>query len=228
MVWFKVDDGFWAHPKVLELGDEAVALWVRAGSYCAAQLTDGKVSMRALRMLLADHDAQVELVNAGLWDYDENGKCYWFHDWSEYQPTREQVLAERAAATERKRVSREKSRQKSQGESRRDAQGMDAVIPRSPTRPDPTRPDPLSSTPPGIEERDAQALLSPFCSKHPEGTDGPCRPCGVARMRFETAKAAEKNKPSPRIEKPAECAEHPGWPLPCDKCAAIAAEQAVA
>lgn len=47
-------------------------------------------------------------------------------------------------------------------------------------------------------------------------------------MRFETAKAAEKNKPSPRIEKPAECSEHPGWPLPCDKCAAIAAEQAVA
>ncbi len=31
MVWFKIDDGFWSHPKVLELSDAAVALWTRAG-----------------------------------------------------------------------------------------------------------------------------------------------------------------------------------------------------
>lgn len=220
MVWFKVDDGFWAHPKVLELSDEAVALWVRAGSYCAAQLTDGKVSLKALRMLLAPHDAQVELVNAGLWDFDEPGRCYWFHDWAEYQPTREEVLKERAAATERKRLSRERSRKKSQAESHRDAYGTDAVIPGdaapSPTRPDPTRP--LSTS------DEVERQLSPFCQKHPNGTDGPCRACGTARMAFEAARAAERARPTPLPTRPAECDLHPDWPLPCDKCAAIARE----
>jgi len=141
MVWFKIDDGFWSHPKVLELSDAALALWTRAGSYCAGHLTDGEVKRSTLRVLGADHDAAVELVMAGLWDETSTGWA--FHDWAEYQPTREQVLAERAAATERKRKSRDARRassQSSQSESRRDARGVDAVIPASPTRPDPTRP----------------------------------------------------------------------------------------
>jgi len=221
MVWFKIDDGFWSHSKVLELSPEAGWLWTRAGAYCANQLTDGKVTPAALRMLAADRDSATELVMAGLWD--EHGKGWIFHDWAHYQPTREEVLKERAAATERKRLSRERSRQKSQGESRRDGHGTDVVIPRSPTRPDPTRPDPLSSTPDGIEERDAHAL-SPFCSKHPQGTDRPCKACGNARIGFEAHKAAEKSKPTPLPRRAAECIEHPGYPLPCHRCA----EEAVA
>lgn len=223
MVWFKVDDGFWSHPKVLELGDEAIALWVRAGSYCAAQLTDGKVSGRALRMLGAGHDAATELVLAGLWDYDEMARCWWFHDWAEYQPTKEQVQAERAAAAERKRVSRERSRRKSHEESHRDSRGLDAVIPASPTRPDPTRP---LSTSNEVESAGAEAPLSPFCSKHPHGTDGACRACGTARIGFEAAKAAERSKPTPIPRREATCPTHPEWPMPCDKCAAIESEVA--
>ena len=80
--------------------------------------------------MLADRDAAVELANAGLWDQCSDG--WRFHDWAEYQPTREQVLAERAAATERKRRSREKSR--------RDADGTDGGSHPSPSRPVPTRP----------------------------------------------------------------------------------------
>lgn len=95
MPWFKIDDGFWSHPKVIELSDPAVALWVRAGSYCAGHLTDGLVRRSTLRMLGADRDAAIELVLAGLWD--ETGDGWSFHDWDEYQPTREQVLAEREA-----------------------------------------------------------------------------------------------------------------------------------
>jgi hypothetical protein len=225
MVWFKIDDGFWSHPKVLELSDAAVALWTRAGSYCAGHLTNGTVKRSTLRVLAADRDAAVELVLAGLWDETPEG--WTFHDWEVYQPTREQVEAERAAATERKRVSRERSRQKSQGESRRDARGMDAVIPGSPTRPDPTRPD-LPSTPPdGVVEGAArERAASPFCPRHqPNGPSGkPCRGCGDARMAIEAMRAAEKARPTPMPSRPAECPEHPNWPLPCDKCAQIADE----
>lgn len=72
----------------------------------------------------------------------------------------------------------------------------------------------------------ADAPLSPFCSKHPQGTDRPCRACGTARMAFETARAAEKAKPTPIPRREATCSQHPEWPLPCEKCAAIAAEVA--
>jgi len=106
MVWFNVDDGFWAHPKVLELSSDAVALWVRAGSYCAKHLTDGQVKRAALRILGGDHDTATELVLAGLWVWDEQGGCWWFHDWAKYQRTKEQVEEERAAAKERMRAVR--------------------------------------------------------------------------------------------------------------------------
>lgn len=110
MVWFNVDDGFWSHPKVLELDAPAVALWVRAGSYCAKHLTDGKVTHRTLRILDGDHDAATSLVLAGLWVFDDSENCWWFHDWSRYQRTREQVEAERAATRERVAKHREKQR----------------------------------------------------------------------------------------------------------------------
>lgn len=43
----------------------------------------------------------------------------------------------------------------------------------------------------------ADAPPSPFCKKHPGGTDDPCGPCGAARKRFEKAEADAKNKPTP-------------------------------
>lgn len=217
MVWFKIDDGFWSHPKVLELSDSAVALWTRAGAYCAGQLTDGEVKRSTLRMIGAEHDAVVELVLAGLWDESPTG--WVFHDWAEYQPTREEVLKERAAAAERKRRSRE-SRRTSQGESRRDSYGTDAVIHggshSSPTRPDPTRP--LSTS------DEVERALSPYCSKHPNGTEKACRACGTARIGYEAAKAAEKAKPTPLPRREATCSIHAEYPLPCDRCARDAAE----
>lgn len=42
----------------------------------------------------------------------------------------------------------------------------------------------------------ASAPLSPFCSKHPTGTDEPCRPCGTARTAYELAQKAERSKPT--------------------------------
>lgn len=178
MVWFKVDDSFWSHPKVLSLSGDALALWVRAGSYCGQQLTDGFVSVQALRML-AERDAAVELTNAGLWEAVKGG--FQFHDWAEYQPTREYVITERAKAAERKRQERQR---KSRAASQRDSRGTDAVIGGAPSAPQTRAVDP--------------ATLDPFCPKHmPKGPAGrSCRACGDAKIALVSAQAAVKSKPT--------------------------------
>ena len=43
MAWFKIDDNLAFNAKILQAGNEAVGLWVRAGSWCASQLSDGVI-----------------------------------------------------------------------------------------------------------------------------------------------------------------------------------------
>lgn len=94
MTWFKVDDSFYDHPKVFDAPDCAVALWTRAGSWSARNLTDGYVPAGMLARLCDDPDrAAKELVDRGLWKRSRGG--YQFHDWSAYQPMREEVQASR-------------------------------------------------------------------------------------------------------------------------------------
>lgn len=139
MPWFKVDDGFWSHPKVLELSPGALALWVRAGSYCAAHLTDGEVKPSILRLLGAEGEHADELVASELWDWESG--AWRFHDWAEYQPSRESVLAERAAAAERMRqvrANRGKRSGERSGEQVPNVREKFAGSSATPTRPDPT------------------------------------------------------------------------------------------
>lgn len=104
MTWFKVDDGFWSHPKTLALSPNAIALWVRAGSYCGKHLTDGYVAASILPMLQGDPDAATELIAAGLWTKAPKG--YAFHDWDQYQDTRDAVEKRRQAWKDRQRKHR--------------------------------------------------------------------------------------------------------------------------
>jgi hypothetical protein len=101
VTWFKVDDGFWSHPKTLALSPEAVALWTRAGSYCGKHLTDGFVLETILPMLQGTPQEADELVRAGLWCPVEGG--WEFHDWTAYQDTREAVERRREAWKDRQR-----------------------------------------------------------------------------------------------------------------------------
>jgi len=59
------------------------------------------------------------------------------------------------------------------------------------------------------EEGEGITPPTPFCKKHPTGTDSPCRACGNARRLFEIATVEAKNKPTaqpPRRQPtPAEC-----------------------
>lgn len=133
-MWFKIDDGFWSHPKTLQLSDGAQALWMRAGSWSMHHLTDGFIPDYALPILSAKPRYVNELRTVSLWFSVEDGNQ--FHDWEKYQPTREQVEADRHAAAERKRLSRERS----QRDGRRDSSRSSDDAAPTPTRPDPTRP----------------------------------------------------------------------------------------
>ncbi len=153
MTWFKVDDSFHSHAKLAELEAgpcfaQAIALWTVAGSWCADQLTDGRVPAAQLRKLVpfAATKAASELVRVGLWI--EAGGGYQFHGWVDYQPTKARVEADRTASAGRLAKWREKNRS---AVANADVTPLQASLPTdakrdpvetvTPTRPDPTRPD---------------------------------------------------------------------------------------
>lgn len=95
MTWFKVDDSFYDHPKVFDLPDTAVALWTRAGCWSARNGTGGHIPARLPNRLCEDPDTAVQaLIDAGLWERVKGGG-YRFHDWDDYQPTRDEAASAR-------------------------------------------------------------------------------------------------------------------------------------
>ena len=110
-MWFKVDDSLATHPKVLEAGNAAMGLWVRAGAWCAQQLTDGFVSAAAVSML-GTRDQAEALVTADLWDEVEGG--FQFHQWDERQPSRADAEERRAKNAEKLRKWRERNQKSNQ------------------------------------------------------------------------------------------------------------------
>lgn len=110
MAWFKVDDRFYSHPKVLGVPMRSLGLWVLAGAWSADQLTDGFIPKTALPMLNGAKAADAKpLVDAGLWVVVDGG--WQFHDWHDMQPSRQEVLDKRDREREKKQRWREKTRQ---------------------------------------------------------------------------------------------------------------------
>lgn len=101
MPWFRVDDQLHAHPKPNKAGLAAIGLWTLAGSHCMSYLTDGVVERWFVESKPRGIKLAGDLVKAGLWDEHEKG--WIFHDWEEFQFTREQILADREGAAERMR-----------------------------------------------------------------------------------------------------------------------------
>ena len=142
MPWFKVDDAFHTHPKVLALRtgpceDTAVALWAKAGSWCAANLTDGAVPSYVLDTFVRKNAVKAadELVRVRLWE--KVGNDYAFRSWAEYQPTAAEVRAEREAS--KKRLKEWRAKQKTNAIETVDETPFQTPLETvTPTRPDPT------------------------------------------------------------------------------------------
>lgn len=187
MTWFKVDDGLHSHRKWLATSMAARGLWVTAGSWCADQLTDGHVPAHVLRQVGGTTRNAAELVANGLWDVVDDG--WRFHQWDEFQPSREAVEAERAAARERQRRARDRAK------SRRDSHANNGA---SHGPPDPTRPD--LSTEGGVTTHDPRTTGPPprRCQQHADDQHPPpCGACADARRHHDAWQASHSPPPPP-------------------------------
>jgi len=154
VTWFRVDDGFYDHPKVLDAGVAAIGLWTLAGAYCARHLTDGVITDRQIRAIGGTRKQAAKLVEVGLWSCDESradaspsARRYFFNDWREYQPSRADVTTRRQDDAERKRAARVAKADKQgkpenvqpdiQPDGARTPPDASAWNPLYPTRPDP-------------------------------------------------------------------------------------------
>lgn len=102
MPWVKLDDSFFSHPKVVGAGAEATGLYVWSLAYSSHYLTDGHVPAAWVRQTVGKRAKilAARLVEHGLWE--ENGAGWHIHDYLEYQPSRDRVLARRSADSARK------------------------------------------------------------------------------------------------------------------------------
>lgn len=170
MPWFKVDDSFWGHPKVLAIPRKermaAVGLWTLAGAYCAQQLTDGRFAEYMLEEFGASKKSAGWLVEVGLWETTEGG--YSFHDWLHHNPAADDVRAEQASKQEARaragrlggiasgvaRRKQPRSSHEANAEANAEANGADGEASASallqqneaPTRPDPMVPNGTTNT----------------------------------------------------------------------------------
>jgi hypothetical protein len=127
VTWVRLDDGFTQHPKVAAAGPLAIAMQVAALCYCNKNLTDGFIPRAVARTLLdweldnddaywtitvKTDDGRSEdltpefvwdcLLSAGLWDRVPGG--FRIHDYLEYQPSKDEVLALREVRAEAGRI----------------------------------------------------------------------------------------------------------------------------
>jgi len=183
MTWFKVDDSFYDHPKVFDAPDCAVALWTRAGTWSARNLTDGFVPTGMPARLCDDPDTAVkELVRRGLWLRATGG--WRFHDWATYQPSKtavEDLRSKRAEAGKRGGQAKAAKQNASNGLANASDVGKQNA---APSRPVPS-PSGLGS---GFSNGETSSILEPpsKCDQHINDDDPPpCGRCGEARRARE-------------------------------------------
>ncbi|HJR04386.1 MAG TPA: hypothetical protein VKA83_22280 [Methylomirabilota bacterium] len=169
MTWFKIDDSFWRSKKVRKLGEKdrlaAVGLWTLAGDWSADNLTDGFVPWEVVDGWESDRRLAERLIAVGFWiETEKEGETgVIFHDWEDWQPTRDQVIQRRKADADRRARwraakrdgtpppsgpgghpsdSQRESRQESRRDTRQDTRQESRLVSSlpDPTRPDPTRP----------------------------------------------------------------------------------------
>jgi hypothetical protein len=101
MPWVKIDDQFWANPKVANAGNEAAGIFARSLAYCASQLTDGFVSNDAALFITKGKQKPLDhMVASGLWEVAQGG--YRIPDYLDFNPPRVKVEERRRKDAERK------------------------------------------------------------------------------------------------------------------------------
>ena len=212
MAWMKLDDRFHASRKLNSIPKrhrfQAAGLWAIAGSWVSGQGTDGFVPDYMIEQWGASAKTVECLVTSGLWRRESEG--FVFDSWLEYNPSKAQTEAERAASAERMRRSRERRRAESAGQAvdtddvaAQQSEVLQRNTPEVLQRPDPTRPDPTPSSGnyEGVSHVSDAREIEPPSSKCPRHINEPnppaCRACGEARQArgdWEARKARESSR----------------------------------
>ncbi len=100
MTWVKLDDSLPDHPKIIRLSDAAFRAYITGLCYCGKYLTDGGIPGPLALRFAGKRAVLQELVHALLWI--PMGEDFAVNGFLEYNPTRQQVEAERKAARERR------------------------------------------------------------------------------------------------------------------------------
>jgi sugar phosphate isomerase/epimerase len=110
--WVRIEDDYLTNKKASGLSPLARLLDVCGIIYSARELRDGHLTVDEVRVVAALvhikrwESAAAELVDVKRWMCEPGG--YLIHDYLEYQPSRDKVLAEREAARQRKQAARAK------------------------------------------------------------------------------------------------------------------------
>lgn len=168
-MWFKVDDQLAFNAKVVAAGNEAMGLWVRAGSWSAAQLTNGFIPehmANAMANGMANECGAISLCHAGLWDEVEGG--YQFHDWDDFQPCaedekerRREISEKRKAAGRKGAAARWAGNSDGKPDGKRNGKPMANALPDYGKPMAPSRPDPSLSISNDIESGGAPTKPKP-------------------------------------------------------------------
>ena len=180
MPWFKVDDTLHSHPKSRGASLAAMGLWSLCGSWSMAYKTDGFVPTWFAYGFPQGRKLAAELVSVGLWtEARKSGDDgFQFHDWSDYQPSSDEIEAEREASRERQRAYRQRRREGRNADERVTAT-VTPLVTRNATR-DSQHPVPSRPAPPCISPM-AKSASWRLVSK-PRASDAmmPLRAMGVA------------------------------------------------
>lgn len=229
-VRFQVDPDFYDHPKTIGMSDAAFSLWVRAGSFSVAKLTDGFISEDVLtHTLRAEKAVADELSRRGLWRRVKGG--YRFHEWDARNLTKARVEDDRKADRDRKRQRRAEGTNSAGQNGNHQANGQ-FVRPESSRNPNGIQPEsggiPRGSVSVSVSESVSGSgrgagpsngarpePLGPrppiACREHQDDPDPPaCRRCKAAREKAEAWDAAALLADVERRRMAPQCAKHPG------------------
>ena len=123
MSYFPVDDQAAFHPKFVAAGNAAIGLWTRAGSWCKANVSGGRVPPEVAALLGTKREAQ-KLVAVGLWEIADGG-AFQFHDWDHqagnFGPDQEKSRRENDRERQRRKRERDRLAREEAEASRKDS-----------------------------------------------------------------------------------------------------------
>jgi hypothetical protein len=197
--WVKVAVRYWCDPKVAALPDaDTELMFVRSVASDHAKRAGGFIPESALPELARRrrYAACVDnLVSSGLWSRVDGG--YQITRWADWQNELDALEKRRAADRDRKRAKRADERA-SRTDTRAGVRGLSADASAE------------VQTVEGERDREGEVVEvgtslpvgdpledppSPFCRRHPDGTDDPCGGCGKAR----TARKAWDDRMAERL-----------------------------